>query len=602
MAAGTRYADIVTYGVAQGVYVDAVGREEEWFAAWMERHRNQPVAEELALTDGRWVLVTEGRMCNGGVSGLRIDITELKQAQAALRESEALLDRAQSIARIGSWELDVATGCYQWSKEMYRIRGLPVDEFEPSIRNLSQYIYPDDRPVARKWVAGLRNGISPGRTEFRIVRPNGDVRWVSVDDGEQTDSVGKLAGTMQDITERRLIEQQLAQAQKMEAIGNLTGGMAHDFNNLLGVISGNLFLLSEALEGNAELKEVCHDAAEAANRGAELTSRLLAFGRRQSLQPQATDINQLITETTKLLARILGEDITVELRLGEGLRSTIVDPAQLEAAIANLVTNARDAMPKGGKLTIATSGVYLDADYAALYPDVAAGDYKLIEVTDTGTGMPPDVEARIFEPFFTTKPLGKGTGLGLSMVFGFIKQSGGHISVYSEPSRGTTIRLYIPYRTDSSEPVAVAPPRRIVGGDEHILLVEDDAAMRRVAARQLKELGYAVSDAASAVLALQILDRGTTFDLLLTDVVMPGEMDGIDLATAAAQRCPRLKVLLMSGFPEARFEQRALGEVRPRLITKPFHRGVLAAVLRELLDAPRPQECPPSPAFVPVAE
>jgi nitrogen-specific signal transduction histidine kinase/CheY-like chemotaxis protein len=406
---------------------------------------------------------------------------------------------------------------------------------------------------------------------------------------------------MQDITERREIEQQLIQAQKMEAIGNLTGGMAHDFNNLLGVISGNLFLLAEAVQGDAEQEELCRDALEAANRGAELTRRLLAFGRRQSLRPQATDINLLVAETTKLLTRVLGEDVSVELRLAKALRPTVVDPAQLEAAITNLVNNARDAMPKGGRLTIATSAAHLDANDAAVHPDAVPGDYNIIEVTDTGTGMPPEIKARIFDPFFTTKPQGKGTGLGLSMVFGFVRQSNGHVSVRSEPGHGTTVRLYLPYRVDSSVPIAVAPQREIVGGDEAILLVEDDVAMRRIAAKQLAELGYAVTEAETPAAALEMLDRGAVFDLLLTDVVMPGEMDGLDLATAAQRRWG-LKTLLMSGFPEARFAQRAEGEIRPRLISKPFQRNLLAAVLRELLDAPPQAEAPRRPAVFAAAD
>jgi CheY-like chemotaxis protein len=272
----------------------------------------------------------------------------------------------------------------------------------------------------------------------------------------------------------------------------------------------------------------------------------------------------------------------------------VVDPAQLEAAITNLVSNARDAMPNGGRLIIATSVAQLDSDYASLHPDVVPGHYKVIQVTDTGTGMPPDVKGHIFEPFFTTKPQGKGTGLGLSMVFGFIKQSGGHVSIYSEVGHGTTVRLYLPYRADTTVPIALAQPRRIVGGDDAILLVEDDNAMRRIVAKQLAELGYAVTEADSADAALAILDRGMSFDLLLTDVVMPGEMDGIDLVAAAAVRRPGLKVLLMSGFPEARFAQRVAGQVRPRLISKPFHRDLLAVVLREVLDAPagQPNELP----------
>jgi len=331
------------------------------------------------------------------------------------------------------------------------------------------------------------------------------------------------------------------------------------------------------------------DALEAALRGADLTRRLLAFARRQPLQPRRADVNALIAEITKLLARTLGEDIEIELDRAPDLWSVVVDPVQLEAAITNLANNARDAMPNGGRLIIATRNGHIDAEHAALSLDVAPGDYVIIEVTDTGTGMTPEIQGRIFDPFFTTKEPGKGTGLGLSMVFGFIRQSGGHIGVYSEVGSGTTLRLHLPRgHHDGVEPgehrVAATNP----GGNETILVVEDNAKLLAVVVKQLNELGYRVLAADHARAAMAILDGVEPVDLMLTDIVMPGGTNGIDLAHAAAERRPLLKVLLTSGFPEARLSGPSILQRGRRLLSKPYRKDELARLVREILDEPAP--------------
>jgi signal transduction histidine kinase len=396
---------------------------------------------------------------------------------------------------------------------------------------------------------------------------------------ERTAELGSANAALKaEIAERKQIEAQLIQAQKMEAIGNLTGGMAHDFNNLLGVIVGNLDVLHGLIKDNAAADELAGEALDAALRGAELTSRLLAFARRQPLRPARLDVNDLIDGVRRLLTRTLGEDIEIVQRLAPGVWPIVADPAQLEAALTNLATNARDAMPKGGRLAFTTANRALDADYAARHPEVVPGDYAMIEVSDTGAGIAPDVLTRIFEPFFTTKEQGRGTGLGLSMTFGFMKQSGGHINVYSEVGVGTTFRLYLPRDETGVEreqrPVVGEIP---LGHGEVVLAVEDDAALRRIVARQARELGYSVLEAENAVTALALMERERV-DLLFTDLVMPGEFSGLELARAAAERWPHIRVVLTSGFSEPKINAQ-LAAAAARLLTKPYRKEDLARAL-----------------------
>ncbi len=381
-------------------------------------------------------------------------------------------------------------------------------------------------------------------------------------------------------------ERRLVQAQKMEAIGNLTGGLAHDFNNLLSIIIGNLDLL-RAQPGNAitkdqNLNQLSSEALDAALRGADLTRRLLAFARRQTLQPQRTDLNELIEGISKLLRRTLGTDIEIKLNLEPQLWPANVDPSQLGASLINIVNNARDAMPNGGMLTIATSNRHLDEDYIAAHTDLAPGDYTLIEVSDTGTGIPPEMLNHIFDPFFTTKEQGKGTGLGLSMVFGFTKQSAGHINVYSEIGHGTTFRLYLP-RDLTAAAAPEAPKTTMHKGHETVLAVEDNEGLRRVVVRQLNDLGYRVLEAPDGAAALKILEREPV-DLLFTDIMMPGGMSGYDLAKNAVARWPSLKVLLTSGFPETKLNGNSNASVKMHLLTKPYRKDDLASALRKALD------------------
>jgi PAS domain S-box-containing protein len=395
-----------------------------------------------------------------------------------------------------------------------------------------------------------------------------------------------LLAFSEDITDQRQVEDQLRHAQKMEALGHLTGGLAHDFNNLLAIIIGNLDVLAELRPGNAEQTELVQGAINAALSGSELTKRLLAFARRQPLLPERVSLNELVEDISKLLKRTLGQDIAIELDLDGSIPPVTVDRVQLETAIANLANNARDAMPAGGRLLIATHTAYLDQDYAAQHAEVVPGNYVVIELSDSGEGMKPEVVAHIFEPFYTTKAPGKGTGLGLSMVFGFVKQSGGHINVYSEPGRGTTFRLYLRPATAGSlaEDVESPPLQPAPDAHETILVVEDNAQLRQVVVKQLRGLGFQVLDVDNAKRALELVALKGKVDLLFTDVVLPGEMDGCALAREVISRLPDAKILLTSGFPGARLtDMQSLG-TSIRLLSKPYRKEDLARTVREVLN------------------
>ncbi|MBV9825241.1 MAG: MASE4 domain-containing protein [Alphaproteobacteria bacterium] len=416
-----------------------------------------------------------------------------------------------------------------------------------------------------------------GFREHQRVRKDGAIIDISVRWARVNDENGAMLGLMYAVSDRtdvKKIEEQLRHSQKMEAIGNLTGGLAHDFNNLLGIIIGNLDLLLDLKAGDTDVEEFAREALAAATRGADLNRRLLAFARKQPLNPQRCDVNELVGGITQLLRRTLGEDIEVALELGGNVWPVVVDPAQLESSLTNLANNARDAMSGGGRLMIATSNRYLDEDYCSQHAELAPGRYVLVEITDNGRGMAPNILTHIFEPFFTTKEPGKGTGLGLSMVFGFMKQSGGHLNVYSEIGIGTTFRLYLraaPSNVDAAveAEIAPAPP----GHGETVLVVEDNPSLRRVVVRQLSELGYCVLEAEDAQAALRLLEQRPV-QLLLTDLVMPGEIGGSELAYMATARWPGLKVLLTSGFPEKKYDSSNL--VPAQLLSKPYRKEDLA--------------------------
>ncbi len=404
---------------------------------------------------------------------------------------------------------------------------------------------------------------------------------------------GTLRGLLfvaQDETERNRFERQFLHAQKMEAVGQLTGGIAHDFNNLLGVLIGNLDLVRERVDADTDAMELIDTALDAALRGADLNKRLLAFSRRQALQPQEVDINAALSGMVKLLRRVLGERTDIRLSCGSAIWPVTVDPVQFETAVMNLSVNARDAMPEGGILTLETANVAIDETYAAAHEELSPGDYVMVAVSDTGEGIAPETLARVFDPFFTTKPMGKGTGLGLSMVYGFLKQSGGHVNIYSELGRGTTVRLYLPRLAgegDISAPPPPPPPPVAVTGGGLVLVVEDNPDMRRVAVRQIRELGYEVREAETGDQAMVLIEDGLVPDLLFADVLMPG-IDGIELADRVRARMPDVAVLLSSGFTErAALDgwKRHGRSVEYPLLAKPYRKDDLARALRQVTEA-----------------
>jgi PAS domain S-box-containing protein len=394
-----------------------------------------------------------------------------------------------------------------------------------------------------------------------------------------------ILAIIRDVTNAKSMEEQLRQLQRIDAIGRLTGGVAHDFNNLLAIIHGNSELIRDQIEPGSEAADMIDDVVNAAGRGAELVRRLLAFARMQHLEPEPIDLAARLPDILALLGRSLGEKIDVRVKTAQRLWPAIVDPTQVDDALVNLAINARDAMPGGGTLTIETQNVSLDEDYAAHHVEVTPGDYVMLAVSDTGMGMAPDVIARAFEPFFTTKEEGKGTGLGLSQVFGWVKQSGGHIKIYSELGHGTTIKLYLPRARRQGEEKAAEPEVATPKGDETIFVVEDNPNVRRTVVRQLHDLGYRTIEAESGAEAMREIRSGAAFDLLLTDVVMPGGMTGYQLADELRAERPGARLLFTSGYTElaAASNHHAMKEA---LLSKPYRKQDLGRAVRLALDSP----------------
>ena len=392
------------------------------------------------------------------------------------------------------------------------------------------------------------------------------------------------ARVVEEIAERRAAEVALQRAQKMESIGKLTGGVAHDFNNLLQIVSGNLQLLQSDVIGNERAERRIANAMAGVQRGAKLASQLLAFGRRQPLEPKVVNAGRLVVGMEELLRRSIGEAIEMEMVVSGGLWNAFADPTQIENAILNLAINARDAMDGVGKLTIEVQNAFLDEEYAAKVSDILPGQFVMIAVSDTGCGIPPEIVDLVFEPFFTTKAEGKGSGLGLSMVYGFVKQSGGHVKIYSEVGEGTTLKIYLP-RVHDSEDVAAGPELLdMSGGTETILVVEDDDEVRATVTELLRDLGYDVLTARDAASALPILESGVKIDLLFTDVVMPGPLRSPELARKAKERIPEIGILFTSGYTENAIVHGGRLDPHVSLLTKPYSRQMLAARIREALN------------------
>ncbi|MBX9458413.1 MAG: PAS domain S-box protein [Rhizobium sp.] len=543
------------------------------------------------------------------------DVTGRKRAEAALLESEAQFRAFAEAVPNHVWASLPNGELYWFNRRVYAYAGAPAGSLNGA--GWAAIVHPDDLEHARTtWQQALESG-DIYETEFRIRRHDGTFRWFLVraepvrkDDGTIANWVGtntdiehqrsqaaelaRLAATLEQQVEERTgelmaAEEALRHSQKMEAVGQLTGGLAHDFNNLLAGIGGSLSMMSTRLaQGRvAELDRYITAASGAAKRAAGLTQRLLAFSRRQTLDPKPINLNTLTSGMLDLINRSVGPEIEVETAGAAGLWNTCVDAGQLENALLNLCINARDAMPNGGKLTIETSNRWMD-DRAARLRDLAPGQYVSLCVSDTGTGMAPDVVARAFDPFFTTKPIGQGTGLGLSMVYGFAGQSGGSARIYSELGKGTMICLYIPRHVGEAEEAQDLPPEPAQPqslGSETVLLVDDEPLIRMVAAEQLQELGYDVLEAEDGPSALRILNSDRAIGLLITDVGLPGGMNGRQLADASRVGRPDLKVLFITGYAENAVLNHGHLDQGMHVMTKPFDMDMFAKRVRDLISA-----------------
>ncbi|HYD74323.1 MAG TPA: PAS domain S-box protein [Candidatus Binatia bacterium] len=520
--------------------------------------------------------------------GIIRDLTERKAAEKALRESSERMRAVVETAVDGVILIDAFGNILMFNPACQRLFGYNAWEvIGQNVRMLMPQPYRDEHDgyIAAYRKTGEAKIIGAGR-EVTGLRKDGSVFPMDLSVGEaKQEGESIFVGIIHDLTARKRTEEQLVQAQKMETVGQLSGGIAHDFNNLLTVMLGNAEALALRLKADKELRHLADNIADAAERGAQLTQRLLAFSRRQILQPTSIDCNALVQNMQVLLQRTLREDIDLRVKVSPRPVRALADPAQLESALLNLALNAQDAMPKGGVLTLTTEEIELDADSLAPAADVRAGAYVSVSVTDDGAGMDADTLARAFEPFFTTKEVGKGSGLGLSMVYGFAKQSNGHVTIYSELGLGTSVRLYLPVAGANAEIAAPSPePPTALHGDETVLVVEDDPFVRRHVIASLESLGYRVTMASDGREALDILRSGERPDLLFTDVVMPGGMNGMQLAEHARRMAPKMKVLFTSGYPQEALASRGQLDPEARMLNKPYRKAELARFVRAALD------------------
>jgi PAS domain S-box-containing protein len=555
---------------------------------------------------------------DGAVTGIFVqghDLTELMLAEEALKESEARFRLVAETAPVMLWMGDAKGKCVYLNASQRDFWGVRLEEIDSFDWNST--LHPDDAPkLFAPFEAGMRTH-SAFAVEARYRRRDGKLRLLHTDARPRFGAGGEFLGMIgvnvditdsrraeeamrdlnatleQQVLERteqlRVQEEELRQAQKMEAVGQMTGGVAHDFNNLLQVIIGNLETVQRNLAPEeGRLRRATDNAMNGARRAATLTQRLLAFSRRQPLAPKPIQVNDLVTEMSELLHRSLGETIAVETVLAAGLWRAEADRNQLESALLNLAVNARDAMPDGGKLTIETANAHIDDGYAASQAEVSAGQYVLICVSDTGSGMDRSTITRVFEPFFTTKEPGKGTGLGLSQVYGFVKQSGGHVKIYSELQQGTTVKIYLPrlHGSETREEGLAAAPVPEGSRSETVLVVEDDADVRAYSADILRELGYRVLEVADGPSALRLLERQPEVDLLFCDVVLPGGWTGAQTAAQARTLRPGIKVLFTTGYARNAIVHHGRLDPGVQLVTKPFTFAELAAKIRDALDSP----------------
>ncbi len=512
---------------------------------------------------------------------------QIIQQQSELTKQANLLEIAGRVTRFGGWSVDMASHQFKWSNMVAKIHGKP-NGFSPSIEEGLSFYIPEHRPRIKELFNTCFEYGTPYDVELQILNSAGEKIWIRSSGEAVRNSAGKITGVQgafQDISERMELENRLRQSQRLEAVGQLTGGVAHDFNNLLTVVIGNSQILAETLDDSNKLKPLAEMVLQAGYRGAELTRSLLAFARKQPLDPKPVDVKQLIALLWPLLERAVGAEISIQLIADDHLQRVMVDAGQFENAVLNLALNAKDAMPKGGQIVIEAQNTHLPEKYAQNH-EIDSGDYVVIAISDSGCGIESDKIDKVFEPFFTTKPKDKGTGLGLAMVYGFIKQSNGHVNIYSEPEQGTTVRLYLPVVTDNvlevtNQALKVAD---IQMGHEHILVVEDDALVREYVVSQLTVLGYDVVSAVDGKQAMQIIESDQAIDLLLTDVILPDGLNGRKIAENALKLRPTLRVLYTSGYTENSIVHHGRLDPGVLLLSKPYNREELANKVRMALE------------------
>ncbi|MGH7528407.1 MAG: MASE1 domain-containing protein [Gemmatimonadales bacterium] len=514
---------------------------------------------------------------------------ERDRVTRALRQSEEQLRLALDSARMGIWFWSVESNTLTWDETLRRLYGLASDEQVTGYEGFLSRVHPDDRGLVTESVRKALEGGGKLDYEFRIVLPDGKVRWIA-DQGEvrrgPNGQPAFMTGVCTDVTDRRAAEERLRQSHRMESVGRLAGGVAHETNNQMSVVLGAASFILQRADMPAAVRTDIDYIRRAAERTAAVTSQLLAFSRRQVMRPEILDLNTVVTGWEPVLRRLMGEDCAVTLRLGSDVGPVKADPGQLEQVLLNLALNARDAMPRGGSLTVETFGTDLTEEYARARPGVLIrpGPHTVLAVSDTGHGMDKATLSRTFEPFFTTKGLGQGTGLGLSVVYGIVKQSDGYVWAYSEPGQGTTFKIYLPVTTEGAAPRRISQPVAQPGTGELVLVVEDEAPVRLMAKRALEEAGYQVVEAENGGEALELLaGRDGKIDLLLTDVVMPG-IGGRELAARVAEVVPGIPVLFTSGYTDGEILRRGLLEPGAAFIQKPFTPNAIVRMVRRQLE------------------
>jgi two-component system cell cycle sensor histidine kinase/response regulator CckA len=565
-------------------------------------------AKHRRVTQERWVMRKDGSRFPASVSTASVldrqgtvagfskrvrDLTESKRVEEELGRSKEALDLASEAAGLGTWEHDLVTGELHWDVRARALFGRPPDA-PATYHGWVEAIHPDDLVDAEAALDRSLRDQQPLSTQYRVIWPDGSIHWLAVIGRAIHGPSGKplrMRGIVLDMTDRKRSEERLQDVLRLEAIGRLAGGIAHDLNNMLVAILGFSDLLAQSMGPNDPRLDDVRQISQAATRSADLTRQLLAFARRELIQPRRLDLNNIVRYAAGMLRPVLGENIALDLRLSSRVGAIHADPGRVEQILMNLVLNSRDAMPHGGRVTVETDAVIIQADTPGWLPPAEPpppGHYAMLAVSDTGHGMDPATLQHIWEPFFTTKPTGKGTGLGLSVVYGSVKQSGGFVWAESEVDRGTAVRVYWPEAAREQETLVEAPASApIIHGRETVLVVEDEPVVRALMVRTLRNLGYACFEAGDAEQALRALSQ-ERIDLVITDVVMPG-ISGGDLGSRLAERYPDLPVLYTSGFADDEMIRRGLLEATRPFLQKPFTPAELGRKVREVIESPSRQ-------------